>query len=63
MTSSQKKNNNDKKNISGKNVAVIFLIILALFGAYCFIHFAYQATKYGSDETSQSESYEAAQAE
>ena len=32
------------------NVLLILLIIVTLFGMYCFIHFAYQASKYNNTE-------------
>jgi hypothetical protein len=38
----------DKKPLpSWCRVALVFLIALGLFGAYCFIHFAYQASQAG----------------
>lgn len=54
-----KRRNNNRKKISAVNAAVILLAALGIFGAYCFIHFAYQATR-TEYKGSQPETYTAA---
>jgi flagellar basal body-associated protein FliL len=59
--STSKNNDGDKgkKKVSGANIALLLIIALALFGAICFINFAHQASKTDSNDTSQSEEYNA----
>lgn len=40
-----------------KNIVILFLIILAMWGLYCFIHFAYVASKEKPEDEMIEDSY------